>query len=67
MENQDVDMQDSETDYYIRAEQEPVIIIAVPVPTEQKKGRGRPRNPNRVNADGTYNKRPLDPNYFKTY
>ena len=60
-------MLDSDTDYYNRAQREQVIVVAVPVPTEPRRARGRPRNPNRVNADGSYNRKPLDPDYFKTY
>jgi ribosomal protein S27AE len=29
--------------------------------------RGRPRNPDRLLADGKYNSKPLDPQYFKKY
>lgn len=35
--------------------------------TPQTKKRGKPINPDRHLPDGTYNNKPLDPDYFKKY
>ena len=34
---------------------------------EQVRNKRKIRNPNRYKDDGTYDNKPLDPNYFKTY